>query len=1154
MRSRDSRFLYRILSLACFSLLILLAGCGATLDKGPSTTPAVTIASSTASITAGASSTLTVVAVNATQVKITGTDGSSYSMAATGGTQVVSPAATTTYTVTATGGGGTVTATTTVTVTAQVPTGPPPTVSLAANPASITTGSSSTLTVTAANATLVKITGSDGSSYNLASTGGTQVVSPTATTSYTATATGGGASVTATATVTVTAQTSGSPTVSIAANPASISAGSASTLTVAAANATQVTVTGSDNTTYTLQATGGTQVVSPAATTTYTATATGTGGTTSATAVVTVTAPVANAPTVSITANPASITSGGSTTLTVAATNATQVVISGSDGNTYALQPNGGAQAVSPTSTTTYTASASGNGATATAAATVTVTAPQAQPTVTIAANPTTITAGSSSTLTVATTNATLVMVTGTDGSSYTLQPNGGTQVVSPAASTTYTATATGSPGTTQATTTVALTVVPAPPPPPAATVAITANPTSITAGASSTLTVTATNATQVTLTGSDGTAYTVPPTGGTQLVSPSVTTTYNASATGPGTPTSTPAMASVIVTVTQPATPTVTIAANPASITAGSSSTLTVIATNATQVTVTGTDGSSYTLQPSGGTQTVTPAASATYTATATGNGSSATGTATVTVTAPGSVQSINHVLFMLQENHSFDNYFGELNPYRQAHGYTTGDDGKVYKVDGIDGREATISNQTDGPNSQTFHLFKLATTCVDDMSSSWLESFGDVNRYNFLTTRPIAMDGFVHNAEGFAKTCAASGTCSGQFTDLAGQRAMGYYDEGFLNYDYYMASQFAVSNRWFSPMASKSIPNRIATFTGGTTQGLVLDIGNDDHLPQLVIRTIFEELDNAKVSWKIYYTVTNGGGGATSALPATTFSALSYSYKYLYGNPSHAACTGTTQPSSIVGDSTNSFCIDPNHIAPLTPNYFNDVNGGTLPSFSFIESGSGLNDEHPGSGQSILVGQSEVAHIVNTFMSSPSWKDSVFFYSYDEGGGPYDHVPPVPGHSNQNTDPSLGAIPDILQIAVNPEDPSGNPNYFPCQPGGSTATLHCDLKANYPGDGSNDAPAVRGFGAQLGFRVPNIIISPFTRKHYVGNNPMDHTAVIKFVENRFIGSSAHLTLRDQAQPDLLDFFDFTAVPWATPPTPPAPVTQGTCNAAQLQ
>ena len=53
-----------------------------------------------------------------------------------------------------------------------------------------------------------------------------------------------------------------------------------------------------------------------------------------------------------------------------------------------------------------------------------------------------------------------------------------------------------------------------------------------------------------------------------------------------------------------------------------------------------------------------------------------------------------------------------------------------------------------------------------------------------------------------------------------------------------------------------------------------------------------------------------------------------------------------------------------------------------------------------------------------------------------------------------------------------------------------------------------------------------------------------MDHTAVIKFVENRFIGPNAHLTARDAAQSNLLDFFDFTNPPWATPPTPPTPVS----------
>ena len=744
--------------------------------------------------------------------------------------------------------------------------------------------------------------------------------------------------------------------------------------------------------------------------------------------------------------------------------------------------------------------------------------------------------------------------MTGNDGSTYSLPPAGGTQAVDPPSTTIYTATAVGTAGAAVSATATVTVIPPAAPP----TVTITANPASISSGGSSTLTVTAANATQVTVSGSDGSSYSLQPTGGTQAVSPTTTTTYTATATGSAGTVS--ATATATVTVGPPGGATVTITANPSSIATGNSSTLTVTATNATAVTVSGSDGSSYTMKSGGGTQAVTPAATTTYTATATGTAGNATATVTVTVGAPGTINSVNHVIFMLQENHSFDNYFGMLNPYRpKSEGWTKGDDGNTYNVDGIDDKLTTISN-TDR-EGDVYPLFKLTSTCIDDDSSDWLASYGDVSTYNVLLTRPIKMDGFVHNAEGYADSCASANSCSGSFTDLTGKRAMGYYDQNFFNYYYYMASQFAISDRWFSPVASKTIDNRIATFTGGTTQGLVKDPGDDDHLPQLSITTIFQELDQAKVSWKIYYTVTEGlclseddctVSGKESKWPATTFSDLSYSYQYLHAPP----CSPPTQPSSVVGDSTNSFCIDPTHIAPISQ-YFTDLTNNTLPSFAFIEAGYGHNDEHPGSAQSVLLGQTQVSSILNAFMGSSSWSNSVFFLAYDEGGGPYDHVPPVPNHSNDFTNTTtLGATPpDISSIAVNPDS---NPNYYPCVPPGGVATLHCDLSTDEAGANPADAPSIEGFGAQLGFRIPNMVISPFTRRHYVSHIPMDHTAVIKFVENRFIGSSTHLTARDAAQPDLLDFFDFTGIPWATPPTPPAPVTQTTlgynpCDAANM-
>jgi phospholipase C len=217
-----------------------------------------------------------------------------------------------------------------------------------------------------------------------------------------------------------------------------------------------------------------------------------------------------------------------------------------------------------------------------------------------------------------------------------------------------------------------------------------------------------------------------------------------------------------------------------------------------------------------------------------------------------------------MMQENRTFDTYFGMLNPYRKANNLNVGDDGKTYNVDGIDDK-LTTTNTNDG--GTLFPLFHTISSCLDDMTSSWLESYGDVNEFDFSTTRSMLMNGFVHTAENFAIDGAAGTTTGeGTFTDLIGKRAMAYYRDTSvsgnpeLNYYSYMASQFALSDRWFSPVSSKSTPNRIATLTGGTTQGLVFDPFVDDKLTTtLAIPTVFQKLDSASpaVSWKIYYSL---------------------------------------------------------------------------------------------------------------------------------------------------------------------------------------------------------------------------------------------------------------------------------------------------------
>jgi phospholipase C len=373
---------------------------------------------------------------------------------------------------------------------------------------------------------------------------------------------------------------------------------------------------------------------------------------------------------------------------------------------------------------------------------------------------------------------------------------------------------------------------------PTATVVSMTASAQTIAAGKSVTLIVTATNANTVFITNNVNSAsLSVSAGGGTATVNPVQTTTYTVTATGAN---NQQATAQAVIAVMF-----VSITAAPATIVKGEiSPTLTVTAANATQVTISNnTTSTTYTLAATGGTQSVTPPppVTTTYTATATdASGDTATAAVTVTVNATATVALINHVIFQMQENRSFDSYFGMLNTYRQKYGLNVADDGHVYNVDGIDDKLATTYNLDDQGNKH--YLFHTVSTCLDDMTSAWEESYGSVSRWDFSLNRPILDDGFVHIDQGYN----GSGKCSGECDDdAAGVRAMAYYQDTSvsgqpeLNYYYYMASQFALSDRWFSPVSSKTKPNRLATMAGGTTQGLVKDPGtDDDNLPQRNIR----------------------------------------------------------------------------------------------------------------------------------------------------------------------------------------------------------------------------------------------------------------------------------------------------------------------------
>jgi len=243
---------------------------------------------------------------------------------------------------------------------------PAPTVTLAASPSKIVSGASSELTWSSKNAT--SCTAGGGWSGTKA-TNGKASVAPKSTTTITLTCAGPSGSAHATAVITVTAAPQPpTPVVTLTASATTIPSGSTSTLKWSSKNVTSCARSGGWSG---IEAASGSLAVSPTSTTTYALACTNSAGTAqSATKITVNAASPPPAPTATLKAGAASISSGGSTSLTWSSTNASSCTASGGWTGTEAAS---GTKNVSPSATTTYTIDCTGSGGKAQASATVTV-------------------------------------------------------------------------------------------------------------------------------------------------------------------------------------------------------------------------------------------------------------------------------------------------------------------------------------------------------------------------------------------------------------------------------------------------------------------------------------------------------------------------------------------------------------------------------------------------------------------------------------------------------------------------------------------------------------------------------------------------------------------------------------------------------------
>ena len=178
----------------------------------------------------------------------------------------------------------------------------------------------------------------------------------------------------------------------------------------------------------------------------------------------------------------------------------------------------------------------------------------------------------------------------------------------------------------------------------------------------------------------------------------------------------------------------------------------------------------------------------------------------------ADGNLKHVNHIIIVMQENHSFDNYFGALayapgSPYHNGNGACAGTDHKC-----VDGLVCTVSNGTFScknsnldDNGSTVVAFKATSRCVSpDLDHSWV---GTHNEMNFSspnnTLKNPRSDGFVRQND--ATEQIDNGTESP--TD---DQTISFYNQDDLPFYYGLAEKFAISDRQFASVLGPTFPNR--------------------------------------------------------------------------------------------------------------------------------------------------------------------------------------------------------------------------------------------------------------------------------------------------------------------------------------------------------
>jgi phospholipase C len=322
-------------------------------------------------------------------------------------------------------------------------------------------------------------------------------------------------------------------------------------------------------------------------------------------------------------------------------------------------------------------------------------------------------------------------------------------------------------------------------------------------------------------------------------------------------------------------------------------------------------------------------------------------------------SLNDVEHVVILMQENRSFDHYFGTISGVR---GFSDTSvlhqrvGGKSYPIFDQFGYSPGVGVDATG-YLQPFHLNSDPPTENGETTNDITHSWGPQHQ----SWDNGALDAFV------TTHLSADGTDNGFVT-------MGYFDRSDLAFYYALADAFTICDHYFCSVLGPTDPNRVMSISAsidpaGVAGGPVLETYSDrqEYYGTLTWSTMPKALSAAGVSWKVY-------NDPTALLELSPFP-----YFKQYWDPSSPSETAIANQATV-----------PSYPASFVA----DVVAGTLPSVSWIMPPL-AECEHPAAPPEY--GEYLVQQILDTLVSNPDvWASTVFFVIYDENGGFFDHVPP--------------------------------------------------------------------------------------------------------------------------------------------------------------